>query len=205
MPSILYAGELEVLIDELIEILHDQAAQAGVEYRFGDSIATLEPDDDDVNVSFEHAPPQRFDLVIGSDGAHSTVRRLIFGPEEDFTHYLGCYYGYWTVDNRLGLDHEGMATGDGETAALSVFSVKHKRQARAGLLFKADRPLPYGRRDITAHKSVLKERAAHLGSLQRREPHGVWGGEIFTRGVITARKRPRGRPPNTPRRTSCTR
>ena len=145
MPSILYAGELEVLIDELIEILHHQAAQAGVEYRFGDSIATLEPDDDGVNVSFGHAPPQRFDLVIGADGAHSTVRRLIFGPEEDFTHYLGCYYGYWTVDNRLGLDHEGMATGDGETAALSVFSVKHNRQARAGLLFKADRPLPYGR------------------------------------------------------------
>ena len=33
-----------------------------------------------------------------------------------------------------------MATCDGETAALSVFSVKHNRQARAGLLFKADQP-----------------------------------------------------------------
>ena len=72
-PSVLYAGELEVLIDELIEILHDRAAQAGVEYRFGDSITTLEPDDDGGNVSFEHAPPQRFDLVIGADGVHSTV------------------------------------------------------------------------------------------------------------------------------------
>jgi WhiB family redox-sensing transcriptional regulator len=38
-------------------------------------------------------------------------------------------------------------------------------------------------------------------ALERHEPHGVWGGEIFTRGAITARKRPRGRPPNTPRRT----
>ncbi len=43
------------------------------------------------------------------------------------------------------------------------------------------------------------------GALERHEPHGVWGGEIFTRGAITARKRPRGRPPNTPRRTPCTR
>ena len=41
------------------------------------------------------------------------------------------------------------------------------------------------------------------GALERGEPHGVWGGEIFTRGVIIARKRPRGRPPNTPRRTPC--
>lgn len=32
-------------------------------------------------------------------------------------------------------------------------------------------------------------------ALERREPHGVWGGEIFDRGVVVPRKRPRGRPP----------
>jgi len=32
------------------------------------------------------------------------------------------------------------------------------------------------------------------GAIERREPWGVWGGEIFERGVIVARKRPRGRP-----------
>jgi len=38
-------------------------------------------------------------------------------------------------------------------------------------------------------------RAACLtGALQRREPWGVWGGEIFERGTVIARKRPRGRP-----------
>ncbi len=31
-------------------------------------------------------------------------------------------------------------------------------------------------------------------ALQRREPWGVWGGEIFDHGVVIARKRPRGRP-----------
>jgi WhiB family redox-sensing transcriptional regulator len=33
------------------------------------------------------------------------------------------------------------------------------------------------------------------GAVARREPHGVWGGEIFARGTITPRKAPRGRPP----------
>jgi WhiB family transcriptional regulator, redox-sensing transcriptional regulator len=33
------------------------------------------------------------------------------------------------------------------------------------------------------------------GAAERREPYGVWGGEIFDHGTITARKRPRGRPP----------
>ena len=32
------------------------------------------------------------------------------------------------------------------------------------------------------------------GALERGEPWGVWGGEIFERGVVIARKRPRGRP-----------
>ncbi|MGH3798307.1 MAG: WhiB family transcriptional regulator [Pseudonocardiaceae bacterium] len=31
-------------------------------------------------------------------------------------------------------------------------------------------------------------------ALARQEPWGVWGGEIFERGVVVARKRPRGRP-----------
>jgi WhiB family transcriptional regulator, redox-sensing transcriptional regulator len=32
------------------------------------------------------------------------------------------------------------------------------------------------------------------GALERREPWGVWGGEIFERGTVVPRKRPRGRP-----------
>jgi WhiB family transcriptional regulator, redox-sensing transcriptional regulator len=32
------------------------------------------------------------------------------------------------------------------------------------------------------------------GALSREEPWGVWGGEIFERGIVVPRKRPRGRP-----------
>lgn len=32
------------------------------------------------------------------------------------------------------------------------------------------------------------------GALARREPWGVWGGQLFVSGVVVARKRPRGRP-----------
>ena len=35
------------------------------------------------------------------------------------------------------------------------------------------------------------------GALERREPWGVWGGEVFLRGAIVPRKRPRGRPRKT--------
>lgn len=36
-------------------------------------------------------------------------------------------------------------------------------------------------------------------ALERAEPWGVWGGELFDRGVIVPRKRPRGRPRNADR------
>ena len=32
------------------------------------------------------------------------------------------------------------------------------------------------------------------GAVERAEPWGVWGGEIFERGAAVPRKRPRGRP-----------
>lgn len=37
-------------------------------------------------------------------------------------------------------------------------------------------------------------RACLTAALEREEPWGVWGGEILDRGVVLARKRPRGRP-----------
>ncbi|BBY54700.1 WhiB family transcriptional regulator [Mycobacterium koreense] len=41
-------------------------------------------------------------------------------------------------------------------------------------------------------------RACLTAALDRGEPWGVWGGEIFHRGRIVARKRPRGRPRKEP-------
>ncbi len=32
------------------------------------------------------------------------------------------------------------------------------------------------------------------GALDRREPWGVWGGQLLVAGQVVARKRPRGRP-----------
>jgi WhiB family redox-sensing transcriptional regulator len=54
---------------------------------------------------------------------------------------------------------------------------------------------------VETAKALCREcptRAACLaGALGRREPWGVWGGELFLRGAIVPRKRPRGRPRKT--------
>lgn len=62
-----------------------------VETIFGDSIAAIQQDSDGVDVSFEHSASCRFDMVVGADGLHSNVRRLVFGDEGRFERYLGYY------------------------------------------------------------------------------------------------------------------
>ncbi|GAB7141858.1 FAD-binding domain [Mycobacterium riyadhense] len=69
-----------------------------VETIFGDSIATIDQDSDGVRLTFERCPPRDFDLVVGADGLHSNVRRLIFGPDRNFEHYLGCKVAACVVD-----------------------------------------------------------------------------------------------------------
>jgi 2-polyprenyl-6-methoxyphenol hydroxylase-like FAD-dependent oxidoreductase len=57
------------------------ALDASVETIFGDSVASIEDGACCARVSFDHAPPREADLVIGADGLHSRVRRLVFGPD----------------------------------------------------------------------------------------------------------------------------
>lgn len=55
--------------------------------------------------------------------------------------------------------------------------------------------------DVEAAKALCVPcplRAACLaGALERREPWGVWGGQLVVAGVVVPRKRPRGRPRKT--------
>ncbi|AGL26055.1 hypothetical protein J113_04140 [Mycobacterium tuberculosis CAS/NITR204] len=107
-----------------------------VETIFDDSIATIDEHRDGVRLTFERTAPRDFDLVIGADGLHSNVRRLVFGPERDFEHYLGCkvaalpcrtprdersYVLYNTVDRQLAR----FALRGDRTMFLFVFRAEH--------------------------------------------------------------------------------
>jgi WhiB family redox-sensing transcriptional regulator len=63
-------------------------------------------------------------------------------------------------------------------------------------LFFAERP-----EDVERAKALCigcpVRLACKAGALERREPWGVWGGELFVQGVVVPRKRPRGRPRKT--------
>jgi len=63
-------------------------------------------------------------------------------------------------------------------------------------LFFAESP-----QDVETAKAMCRGCAVRIaclaGALERQEPWGVWGGELFLRGTVVPRKRPRGRPRKT--------
>ncbi len=65
--------------------------------------------------------------------------------------------------------------------------------ATAALFFSDQIP------DIARAKAICREcsytSACLQGALDRAEPWGVWGGQLFANGRILAQKRKRGRPP----------
>ncbi|MEV6800277.1 FAD-dependent monooxygenase [Micromonospora rifamycinica] len=82
--------EIEVPRADLARILCG-AARDDAEFIYDDTVTRLDQDPGGVDVTFAAGPARRFDLVVGADGLHSTVRRLAFGPERDIARHLGFY------------------------------------------------------------------------------------------------------------------
>jgi 2-polyprenyl-6-methoxyphenol hydroxylase-like FAD-dependent oxidoreductase len=65
------------------------------EFRFGTTVTAVAQDRDGVTATFSNGSTERADLLIGADGLHSGVRRLVFGEESDFRvdldHMVGAF------------------------------------------------------------------------------------------------------------------
>lgn len=151
---------IELLRDDLVELLYG-ASQWTAEYLFDDTITALDDDGSAVRVTFERAAPRSFDLVIGADGLHSTVRRLVFGPEDDFIDRLGTHAAIFTVPNFLDLDYWQM-WHYGDSTMAGVYSARNNAEARAMLGFM-DTELRIDYRDTEAQFAELERRMAGDG------------------------------------------
>ncbi|UWP78549.1 hypothetical protein [Dactylosporangium fulvum] len=135
MPSVLFGGDLEILRGDLAEVLFE-ATRGHTAYRFGVSIESVGQRPDGVDVTFTDGSTGWFDLVVGADGVHSNVRRLVFGDDPAVERPLGMYGCVFTMPNVFGLDRAGlMYTEPGRSVSVAV---PHGRDAVVALYFTAD-------------------------------------------------------------------
>jgi 2-polyprenyl-6-methoxyphenol hydroxylase-like FAD-dependent oxidoreductase len=136
-----------VLASVLYEAARDEA-----EFLFDDTVVALEQDPGGVEVTFDRAPPRRFDLVVGADGLHSAVRGLAFGPEADHLCHLGLYVASLWLDTPLA-DARDVLLYNTPGRAIAV----HPAVGRPGALFMFRSPeLPgFDHHDIEQHRRLL--------------------------------------------------
>ena len=145
---------VEIMRDDLAEVFHD-ATRDDVEYVLGDSATSIS---DDGVVTFEHGPTRRFDLVVGADGLHSTVRRLVFGDVPEL--FIGAYLAVLSLPADLGLEDSTVAYSDVDRIA-AIYRAEHLPDARAVFLFRSE-PLDYHYRDVARQKELLRRAYAGM-------------------------------------------
>lgn len=152
-------SEIEILRGDLAELLHHAAAPTA-EHLFDNTITGLTEDADGVTVALESGDPIRCRLVIGADGSHSTVRRLIM-DDRDVVRPLGCYTSWFSTADVV--DHGGwvqMYNAPGLVAMVRPGRVAG--DLKVGLTFRSA-PISYDRRDVGAQRALLRQRFAHAG------------------------------------------
>ena len=116
------SGDLEIVRGTLCEILRDHLGE--VELLFGDTIQGISQSSNSVQVQFTKNRLREFDCVIGADGLHSNVRRIVFGEESRFLRDLGLYLCVYSVPNYLKLDRMEIQYSElGRIAAIGVPAV----------------------------------------------------------------------------------
>lgn len=137
-----------------------EAAHGDVEPVFGDTVTSLDDDGDRVLVEFEHGAARAFDLVIGADGLHSRIRRLAFGPDEDFERYLGITIAVFDVPGYRPRD-ELVAVTRTEVGGQVLRLALRDDTTMFCFMFRHDGEVPPD--DLSAQQDVLRRRMRGVG------------------------------------------
>ena len=143
----------------LSRLLFDRAAER-TEVMFGDQITAIDEDAYGANVAFERAPARRFDLVIGADGLHSNVRRLVFGPERSFETDLGYAIAAFEAEGYLPRDEDVYVLHNAPGAMIGRVTLRDDRSLFLFIFTAEDGALP---EDIAEQKNVLRKRYRDAG------------------------------------------
>jgi len=146
----LMRGDLETVIYE--------AVKDEVPIRFDESVASLQVRAEAVEVEFSDGKSGSYDLVIGADGIHSNIRKLMWGEESQFSRFLGFYIACSVIENFF--DTEETFRGHLEpNLQASVYSIGGNKLATF-FAFRSDLLNIHGRE---AQMNFLTKRLGGLG------------------------------------------
>jgi len=149
-----YLGDIEIHRDDLVDILYEPLPTNEVEFLFESGIEKLIQHEDHIEVTLKNGERRNFDFVFGADGTHSTVRKLAFGNEENYSFFFGEYFAIVEAPNiKPNKQNSGAIYNEpGKMAALYPF----KKAVNAFLVFRSPK-LNWDYKNHEQHKQILKE------------------------------------------------
>jgi 2-polyprenyl-6-methoxyphenol hydroxylase-like FAD-dependent oxidoreductase len=146
-----YLGDIEIHRDDLVDILYENLPVNEVEFLFNNSIEQLSEHNE---VTFKNGEHRIFDFVFGADGTHSSVRRLVFGKEEQYSRFFGAYFAFATATNiQPNKPNSGVIYREPGKLAM-IYPTKNA--VNAGVIFRSSK-LDYDYKDHAQHKQILKD------------------------------------------------
>jgi len=121
---------------DLASIIY-KSVEGKVETLFGNSIRAIDEHEDGVDVTLDDGAKREFDFVVGADGLHSRVRKLVFGPEEEFERDLGYRVATFRVDGYRPRDEGLYVIHGGPGRQCARLALRNDRTAFL-LVFRAD-------------------------------------------------------------------
>lgn len=127
---------------DLEHILLESVSTLPVTIHYDTTVTDLECTPQQVHAKLSHGKEQTFDIVVGADGVHSQVRKLAFGEEKEFGHYLGYILSFFhtkrdtSIGNNMCLYQEpnrqfGMYPySDDEMDVLYIFRTQEHERMR---------------------------------------------------------------------------
>ena len=146
--------DIEIHRDDLVDILYQQLPAYEIEFLFENRIEALSEREDGIDITLKNGEVRNFDLVFGADGAHSSVRKLAFGMEENYLKFFGAYFAIAEAKNIKTKPNTGIIYNEpGRLAALYPF----KNAVNALLAFRSPQ-LNWDYRNHEQHKQILKDK-----------------------------------------------
>jgi 2-polyprenyl-6-methoxyphenol hydroxylase-like FAD-dependent oxidoreductase len=128
---------------------------------FSHSVREITHHKDSVDVIFNNGKSASFDLIIGADGLHSSIRRKVFNPDEFELLNLGSYISVFSIPNFLNLNHSEVLFETNQKL-VHVYNETDSNMARAGFLFRSNKVLK-DIRDEQQQKAFLRDTYNNLG------------------------------------------
>ncbi|MGH3917978.1 MAG: FAD-dependent monooxygenase [Pseudonocardiaceae bacterium] len=134
---------LSIMRPDLELALREQVVDK-VDLRYGRGIAHIENSTDGVHVTLTDGTVLGADLLVGADGIHSTVRRMVFGDEEQFLRYLGYHTAAYIFDDPEIYDyaHNRFCLTDTTERQMGFYGLRDGRVAAFAVHRTPDPTLP---------------------------------------------------------------